>query len=326
MDNVGLAGRLGNGVFRELWNNYRMKVEEVPRVEDALRSLGEVWHEDHVAFRTLPGEHCGSHVLEGLFRLMGYRRRDNYVFRDKRLKAFWMEPPTEPSTPAHLVLPKVFISELELKDFSPEFRACIQKYTSQLETSPLLEWRRAEEELKRADYPTHPAANDSVRLLETLKTSLVSYLGNGPAWKRPSFTDYQMLLRESEYAAWTLVFGAVPNHFTVSVHLMKRFASLEQFNEFLINKLAVAMNDSGGKIIKGSASVQLEQSATLAHKIPVLFQEGVRLLPYAFVEFAFRYPHEGMPADGLWGSYYQGFVTDNADKIFESTNVVSRQP
>jgi hypothetical protein len=134
------------------------------------------------------------------------------------------------------------------------------------------------------------------------------------------------LLKESEYAAWTLVFGAVPNHFTVSVHLMKRFTTLHEFNEFLINKLSVPMNDSGGKIIKGSPAVQLEQSATMAHEIPVLFQEGVRQLPYAFVEFAFRYPHQGHSADGLWGSYYQGFVTDNADKIFESTNVTPKRP
>ncbi|MEN9528550.1 MAG: hypothetical protein RI932_423, partial [Pseudomonadota bacterium] len=238
----------------------------------------------------------------------------------------WMEPPAEPSTPAHLVLPKVFISELELSDFSPAFQACVKKYTSQLAASPLAEWRLLYEELKTAGQESSAPSDVPPRLLETLKSALVSYLGSGPAWQRPSFADYQLLLNESEYAAWTLVFGAVPNHFTVSVHLMRRFASLSEFNEFLMNKLAVAMNASGGKIVKGSPMVQLEQSATLAHKVPVLFQEGMRQLPYAFVEFAFRHAHEDNVADGLWGSYYQGFVTDNADKIFESTNVSPRQP
>ena len=40
---------------------------------------------------------------------------------------------------------------------------------------------------------------------------------------------------------------------------------------------------------------------------------------YGFVEFAKRYPLDGRVDDGVWKSYYQGFVAANADKIFEST-------
>ena len=80
------------------------------------------------------------------------------------------------------------------------------------------------------------------------------------------------------------------------------------------------MNDAGGSVIKGSPEVFLEQSATLAEDVVVCFQDGFQKIPYAFVEFAYRYPLAGKQKDGLWESYYQGFVTDNADKIFESTN------
>jgi len=317
-----LAGRLANGVLRELWQNYREKVADVPRIENALRSLGEVWHEDHVAFRTLPGANCGAHVLEGLFTLLGYRRRDSYEFPDKCLTAFWMEPPADSKTPAHLVLPKVFISELQIEKFTREFQNCVEKYARQPAASPLSEWQTLFEKLKRAS-PSVNFNNLDLEAFETLKASMISYLAQGPSWQRPSFSDYQLLLQDSEYAAWTLIFGSVPNHFTVSVHLMKRFLTLTDFNNFLSDKLSVVMNQAGGSIIKGSKFVQLEQSATLACHVPVLFQEGIRRLPYAFVEFAFRHPHTDSAADGLWSSYYQGFVTDNADKIFESTNVLA---
>lgn len=318
-----LAGRLANGVLRELWQNYRKNVTDVPRIEDALRSLGEVWHEDHVAFRTLPGAHCGAHVLEGLFILLGYRRRDSYEFPDKCLTAFWMEPPADPNTPARLVLPKVFISELQIEKFTREFQNCVEKYALQPTASPLGEWQTLFEKLKRA--PSSEDFNNlDLEAFENLKASMISYLAHGPSWQRPSIRDYQLLLHNSEYAAWTLIFGSVPNHFTVSVHLMKRFSTLTDFHNFLRDKLSVAMNQAGGSIIKGSQSVQLEQCATLACHVPVLFQEGIRILPYAFVEFAFRHPHTDCAADGLWASYYQGFVTDNADKIFESTNVLAK--
>lgn len=325
MIRADLSGRLANSLFRELWQNYRGQVSDVPRIEDALRALGEFWHEDHVAFRTLPGEHCGAHVLQGMFELLGYQRRDSYEFKDKRLSAFWMEPPSDKGTLAHLVLPKVFISELQVEMFTSQFCSCVKKYTNQVHSSPLAEWKSQFNQLTRSlDFSN---TEDSERsLFESLKASMVAYLSEGPGWQRPMFTDYQLLLRESEYGAWTLVFGPIPNHFTVSVYLMKRFSSLDSFNEFVTEHLAVRMNQAGGQIIKGSPLVGLEQSATLACHVPVLFQDGVRRLPYAFVEFAFRHPLEGNCADGQWGSYYQGFVTENADKIFESTYVNVRQP
>jgi Domain of unknown function (DUF1338) len=80
------------------------------------------------------------------------------------------------------------------------------------------------------------------------------------------------------------------------------------------------MNTTGG-ITKGTPELRLEQSSSLAVQLPVRFQNGSRTLPYAFVEFAYRWPLEGKKPDGMWHSYYQGFVVNNADKIFESTNV-----
>ena len=147
------------------------------------------------------------------------------------------------------------------------------------------------------------------------------FLSYGVPWRTPTYEDYDLLRKESEYAAWTLVYGNTPNHFTVSVHLMKHFNSLKEFNDFVQTKLQIEMNKSGGSFIKGTPDVKLEQSATLADECFVPFQDGFKKIPYAFVEFAYRFPLEGKNKNGLWENYYQGFVTDNADKIFESTNI-----
>jgi hypothetical protein len=306
---------LWNGVrkefFQRLWNDYENKVPDAALVEDSLREQGEVWIEDHVAFRALPGEHTGAHVLQEIFSILGYSRRDSYHFDEKCLNAFWMEPPVEARNGTSETIPKIFISELEIAKFSPSFQKIVNCYVADVVQSPLAQLKSLSEKVKADDKQ---AAHEMGALLS-------SYFLKGASWKRPSYSDYETLLRESEYGAWTLLFGSAVNHFTVSVHLMKSYTNLEQFNEFLMKKLGVSLNKAGGGFIKGTPTLRLEQSASLANEIHFLFQEGVRKIPYAYVEFAFRHPLEGCKADRQWDSYYQGFVSNNADKIFESTNV-----
>lgn len=79
-------------LFNKLWKNYYEKVPYAPQIEKYLASKSEPWIEDHVAFRSLPGEHCGAHILEKLFSLFGYERKDDYHFEEKKLNAFWMAP------------------------------------------------------------------------------------------------------------------------------------------------------------------------------------------------------------------------------------------
>jgi hypothetical protein len=135
-----------------------------------------------------------------------------------------------------------------------------------------------------------------------------------------SHAAYEQIRSFSEYAAWTLVYGVCINHFTVSVHLMDGFENLAALNSYLKQTLNSPLNVTGGSEIKGSAAVDLEQSATLAAPMAVQFADGVHTIPYAFVEFAYRFrvPRD---ADGrLWSSYFQGFVEGNADRIFSSTD------
>lgn len=133
---------------------------------------------------------------------------------------------------------------------------------------------------------------------------------SGQPWA-VSWADYETLGKESEYAAWMSAFGYCANHFTVFVNELKSFAGLEELVDF-IQAQGYVINESGGRI-KGTKEVGLRQASTKADWVDVTFSCGTtKSIPSCYYEFATRYEVDG----GL----YQGFVTQSADKIFESTD------
>ncbi|NNN45678.1 MULTISPECIES: DUF1338 domain-containing protein [unclassified Vibrio] len=173
--------------------------------------------------------------------------------------------------------PKVFISELKVEACSAELQAIVAKLVAQVDMS-------------RFDH--------------------VDFLYVGRLWDL-SFADYQILAKESEYAAWLAAHGYGANHFTVSVNQLKAFNQVKAVNDHL-RQAGFTINEHGGEV-KGTPEVLLEQSSTMADKVPVSFHEGVEVIPGGFYEFAKRYPMVN-------GQLYQGFVAASADKIFESTD------
>lgn len=151
-----------------------------------------------------------------------------------------------------------------------------------------------------------------LHLLNTLSTGDLSgdLIFFGRLWDKPFFDTYEQLRRESEYAAWLYLYGFVVNHFTVDVNALNGFTSIEQVNSFL--KLnGYELNTSGGEV-KGSPSDLLQQSSILADKIQYDFHEGKYEVPGCYYEFALRYQKNG--------KLFNGFITNSADKIFESTD------
>ncbi|MDF2182531.1 DUF1338 domain-containing protein [Neptuniibacter sp. CAU 1671] len=177
-------------------------------------------------------------------------------------------------------LPKIFISQLITAELGAVNNALVHKLISQI-----------------------PA---SVRAGE-------GFCYSGRHWEL-SWREYQQLLAESEYAAWVAAFGFRPNHFTLFVNALQSHTSIAAVNTFLTSR-GVQLNTAGGAI-KGSPEVGLEQSSTLASRVPVTFSDGIHHIPGCYYEFASRFPL----ADG---ELYQGFVTDSANQIFHSTD--SRQ-
>lgn len=174
-------------------------------------------------------------------------------------------------------LPKVFISELLVEKFSPEIQSIIKKLVLQMDSTAV----------QQDDF-----------------------LYSGKHWSI-SYEDYQVLLAESEYAAWLAAWGFRANHFTVSINHLQNYSTIEAVNE-AVKQGGFRLNTTGGEI-KGDESVKLEQSSTMADVSPVEFSDGTKEIPSCFYEFALRYPMAN-------GELYSGFVAASADKIFESTN------
>ena len=172
---------------------------------------------------------------------------------------------------------KVFISELEVEKCSESLQKVVQELVAQADANMF----------KNSHFIYH-----------------------GKPWEL-DFATYQMLAKESEYAAWVAAHGFGANHFTVDVLQLEKFKALSNVNSAL-KQAGFTINDAGGEV-KGSPSVFLEQSSTMADKVFVKFSDGMQIIPGGFYEFAKRY---AMPN----GALYQGFVEASANKIFESTD------
>lgn len=276
---------------------YLSKNPTVSSVLDFVRTYdgGQVCY-DHFAFRTFNVDNCGISALAQFFLDFGYTARGELNFPAKHLRALWFSPPQ------HLLdcngegingpLPRIFISELLVDKLSPEAQEIIKKYTS-------------------------------ISSSGSKYAALASVLGS-LTWPTPLLSDYQLLARESEYAAWTLVNGYALNHLTISVHRLKSdVQKIGKLNE-LIQSNKFKLNTEGG-ILKVSPDGRLLQSSTVADSMVFYFAEGIsESVPASYIEFAERLvlpEYESFPVDKISELHRRdGFEVGNADKIFESTS------
>jgi Domain of unknown function (DUF1338) len=290
-NNQGLT-RVLDGLMRR----YMDRVPDVQAVIKAMIAEGLIAsaadiENDHIAFRTMGVAHLGIQSLEKIFLHFGYTRRDAYQFPEKKLDAFWYAPPATS-------FPRIFISELRVKELSPEAQQIIYSYTNAVMRDPVLD-------IDMDD----PAAVD--RFL------------HGGLWRTPTYSDFQVLASESEYAAWVIYNRYYLNHFTVSVHNLRAgYDTMEGFNAFL-ERAGFVLNDAGGKI-KTSPDAKLAQSSTVARMVRAIFAGGESHdIAGSYVEFAERKlldPFLHLPKSAILRAHRrEGFEAGNADKIFEST-------
>lgn len=283
-------------VLNGLMTRYKERVPDVGGVINAMIKENIIHHDsdienDHIAFRTMGVPHLGIQSLEKIFLHYGYTKRDYYLFPEKKLDAYWYAPPEEK-------YPRIFISELRVKDLSSRSQEIIHSYTSEVTSDPV----------------DNLDLNDGAAVDHFLHSAL---------WRTPTLADYKELGKESEYAAWVIYNRYYLNHFTVSVHNLKDgYNTVEAFNTFL-EKYGFKLNDSGGKI-KTSPDGGLSQSSTVARMIRADFADGEQTdIAGSYVEFAERRilpQYADLPANQIKRVHRrEGFEANNADKIFEST-------
>ncbi|KAL6513860.1 2-oxoadipate dioxygenase/decarboxylase, chloroplastic/amyloplastic [Orobanche hederae] len=252
---------------------------------------------DHFAFRTFGVNGHGIDSMAKLFLDFGYVQREELRFPSKKLKAFWFSPPKVPriadgGSGVNGPLPRIFISELLVDEMSPEAQKIIRKYTEILGNG-------------------------------NMHAALASALGC-LTWDKPSYSEFQQLARESEYAAWTLVNGYTLNHVTVSAHRLKsHLRNIRDLNLF-IEENGFKLNSEGG-VLKVSPDGLLLQSSTVADSTSFQFAQGiVESIPCSYIEFAERLvlpQFKNLPENKVDEFHRRdGFEVANADKIFESTS------
>jgi len=283
-------------VLEGLMNRYKERVPDVSAIinamiKEGIIKIGGEIENDHIAFRTMGVPFLGIQSLEKIFLHYGFRRMDHYYFPAKKLDAFWYAPPS----PEY---PRIFISELRVKELSENAQNIIRSYTDEVNADPV----------------------DSINLDDA--TAVDNFLHSG-LWRIPTLEDYLVLSQESEYAAWVIYNRYYLNHFTISVHnLREGYNTIADFNAFL-ERNGFTLNDSGGKI-KVSADGNLLQSSTVAEMIEVVFANNVKhFISGSYIEFAERKvlkQFESLQPSKIKREHRrEGFEANNADKIFEST-------
>ena len=283
-------------ILDALFEVYAERVPDVRKITQAMIAEGMVIDQtdivnDHVAFRTLGVNNLGIASFEKIFLAHGYTKMDFYHFEAKKLDAYWYAPPTPE-------LPRVFISELKVQSLSETAQQTIKKYTDSV-------------------------ISDPVDALNLNHVNQVASFFQTPLWALPTLKDYQILLDESEYAAWVIYNRYYLNHYTISVHdLPKEYNTLEPFNIFL-KSIGIQLNDSGGEI-KTSQDGLLRQTSSVANQVEATFSEGAtKNIAGSYVEFAERSimpEFQSLDPKNLKRKHRrEGFETSNADNIFEST-------
>lgn len=235
------------GLLDKMWQDYVEINPLAQKIFDLFTSEGEKIQNDHIALRTFNHPRVNVDVMARPFLDSGYVYNGDYHFIEKKLYAKHYEHPDK-------ALPKIFISELKLEEFSPALNKIVNRLIAEIPEGKELEF---------------------------------DFVSGGRPWQ-VSLQDYHDLMKESDYAAWVSAFGYRPNHFTVFINELKKFSDINYLNEYLKNK-GFRLNASGGEV-KGSKEVCLEQSSTLANNIEVSFTDGKLTIPACYYEFAKRYP------------------------------------
>ena len=283
-------------ILQSLFETYSERVPDVKKITDALikKNIIKSQHDiinDHIAFRTMGAKNLGIKSFEKIFLHHGYTKRDFYSFEKKKLNAFWYSH-------SQKNMPRIFISELRVNELSEKAQQIIFKYT-------------------------HKICSDPVDSLNLDDSNEVSKFLSSPLWNLPTLEDYNLLLKESEYASWVIYNRYYLNHYTISVHeLCNEYNTLKKFNK-LVEDLGIILNDSGG-VIKKSRDGLLLQSSSVANKIKAKFANNEKKwISGSYVEFAERkiLPEFQSVQEKFLKQEHRrdGFETSNADKIFEST-------
>lgn len=288
--------------IERLWQIYKNQTQQMLCIEKNLANMGISSSPlDHFAIIDLPGPNTGIPILQELFSLLGYQIQGKDYLACKQNDFAWLTEADSFLKKPHEVLPQIVVADFRLDEMPVEIRKIISKYSAQSKAPPTSNIKKLLSDEKN---------------VPTVLQILTDYL-RGRDWGKPSVYEFKAVQEFNELLAWVLVYGRKPNHFTLSIHLIEQFQSLQSFNDFILNKCQLSLNQEGGEI-KGQESSGILQSSTNGEMISVELADGFVQIPHGFVEFVWRFPKLSTLKPKKWEDYFTGFVAKHADHVIES--------
>jgi hypothetical protein len=286
-----MSKQIRQTIFQSLWQSFCQMVPEIEIIQHALQARGVMHFPlDHFAVIDLPSRNTGIPQLAQIFSMLQFTERGQGYLPDKQNPFIWMADAEAETQLASAALPQAVLADFNLDALPREIKTIVEKYTAF--AAPLFAWDQADPQV------------------------ILKYFA-GRDWPLPNFAEFKTVQEFNELLAWVLIFGRQPNHFTLAVHLLDYFESLESFNQFLVDDLGMLLNTTGG-VIKGGEAVGIAQSAITSRQVTIQLDGGEVVLPQCFIEFVWRYPKVKNHKPVLWKDYFTDFVAANADDVVES--------
>jgi len=290
-----------------LWQVYKNTVPGFQTIATALQQRGNAHLVlDHFAIINLPGPDSGISYLAQIFSALGYRAQgSDYLAEKQNDFAWWVESDAIDQL-AKDTLPQVVVADFRLHELPVAVKTIIKKYTRQISASSLQQIQLLSSKVYLGDE----------KAAAQLLPLTIECFSNRP-WPLPTIADFKTVHACNELLAWVLLFGPIPNHFTIAAHLLEGFDSMTSFMRFIEQELGLKLNTEGG-VIKGNAAMGIEQGSTLGIPIEVTLADGSVWLPGPFIEFVWRHPVGENKQPMFWRDYYTGFMAQNANRVIES--------
>ncbi|KAL1195749.1 2-oxoadipate dioxygenase/decarboxylase [Cardamine amara subsp. amara] len=287
-------------VFENIVKTYLRKNPTAKTIWELVQSLdNEKISYDHFTFRTFKVDGYGIDSLSSFFMDYGYKTGGGLDFPNKKIRVIWLSPPdVHVPNDGHGLgngpLPRVVMAEVLVDELSLESQGVIRKYLK-------------------------PEGGKQAVLSSTLGSLI---------WEKPTWTDFKILAKESEIAAWTLIHGYTMNHLAFAVHRFKhRFSDIKCIKQYFEGK-GFELNTDGG-ILKVSQDGLLLQVSTISEKLPVKFADGVtEIIPASYIEFTQRQilpQFKDLPHDEIKEFHRrEAFKVNSANNIMESTRFTTK--
>uniref|UniRef100_A0A1J3EEF8 2-oxoadipate dioxygenase/decarboxylase n=1 Tax=Noccaea caerulescens TaxID=107243 RepID=A0A1J3EEF8_NOCCA len=283
-------------VLEGILKNYLRKNPMAKTIWELVQSVddNEKISYDHFFFRTFKVDGYGIDSLANFFLDYGYTVGGRLDFPKKKVHVLWLSPPAidvpgEGYGLGNGPLPRLVFAELLVDELTPKSQEIIRKYLK-------------------------PQGGKQAVLSSTLGSLI---------WDKPTSTDFHHLAKESEFGAWTLVYGYTMNHLAFAVHRLKhRFSDIKCVKEYFEEK-GFELNQDGG-VIKVSEDALLLQVSSISEKLAVEFADGVtETVPASYIEFVQRLTlpeFKDMPQDEIKECHRrEGLEQASAYHVMEST-------